>query len=148
MRRLLVHHGDMTPTLEAFHGERIHLRVLARHLDGDALARQVVLTLNDSERPVEFGAIIIHLEHFPATAQAEIREGWTPLGTILATYEIQHTSRPLAFLTVSSDATMNEALALSGPRVLYGRRNILRDASGHELANILEILPPAEVGFP
>src|SRR2546425_1206328 len=60
-RQLLVHESDMTPTLEAFHGERIHLRMLARRLDGDAYSRQVVLTLNGSARPVAFGAIVIHL---------------------------------------------------------------------------------------
>ena len=40
-RQLLVHENDMTPTLEAFHAERIHLSVLARRLEGDAYARQV-----------------------------------------------------------------------------------------------------------
>src|SRR5687768_804489 len=60
-RRLLVHDNDMTPTLEAFHRERIHLRVTRWRIDEDTYARQVVLTLDDSGRPVEFGAIVIYL---------------------------------------------------------------------------------------
>src|SRR5947209_1447873 len=96
-RQLLVHDRDMTPTLEAFHGERIHLRVLARQLDGDAYARQVVLTLNGSARPVEFGAIVIHLQHFPPAAREQILEGRRPLGTILHDHRIAHQSRPLSF---------------------------------------------------
>src|SRR5438093_11997787 len=102
-RQLLVHDSDMTPTLEAFHGERIHLLVLARRLDGDAYARQVVLNLNGSGRPVEFGAIVIHLEHFPPAAREAILEGWRPLGTILHDHQIEHQSRPITLIRVPSD---------------------------------------------
>ena len=144
-RQLLVHDNDMTPTLEAFHRERIHLRVLARRLDGDAYARQVVLTLNGSARPVEFGAIVIHLEHFPPAAREEVLEGRRPLGTILHDHRVEHGSRPLAFIRVLSDGTMNDALQLTEQQALYGRRNVIRDVDGHELANIVEILPPATV---
>ena len=145
-RLLLVHDTDMTPTLEAFHGERIHLRVLARRLDGDAFSRQVVLTLNGSARPVEFGAIVIHLEHFPPAAREEVLEGRRPLGTILHDHRIAHQSRPLSFIRVTSDRIMNEALHLPEPRALYGRRNVIRGGDGNELANIIEILPPTEEG--
>ena len=145
-RQLLVHDSDMTPTLEAFHGERIHLRMLARWLDGVSYSRQVVLTLNGSARPVEFGAIVIHLEHFPPAAREEVLEGRRPLGTILHDHRIAHQSRPLSFIRVTSDRIMNEALHLPEPRALYGRRNIIRGGDGNELATIIEILPPTEEG--
>src|SRR5262249_966101 len=77
-RQLLVHNNDMTPTLEAFHGERIHLRVLARRLEGDAYLRQVLLILNGGIMSVEFGAIVIHLQHFPPAAREAIVEGFRP----------------------------------------------------------------------
>ncbi len=141
-RRLLVHRDDMTPTLEAFHGERIHLRVVSRRLTGDDLCRQVVLTTNESQRPVEFGAIVIHVANFPAAARPAILESRTPLGTILAEYEIQHESRPQAFFRLVSDALMSEALGLKEAQVLYGRRNV-HSAGGLVLAEVLEILPPA-----
>src|SRR5262249_29669377 len=102
-RRLLAHSQDMTPTLEAYHGERIHLRVLARREDGDALWRQVVLALDDSGRPVEFGAIVIHLPHFPPAAREEILEGRRPLGSILQGHRMEHRSYPLRFFCVTSD---------------------------------------------
>jgi chorismate-pyruvate lyase len=120
--------------------------VLARRHDGEAYARQVVLTLNGSDRPVEFGAIVIHLQHFPPAAREEILEGRRPLGTILHDHRIPHQSRPLAFLRVAADALMNEALQLTKPCSLYGRRNVLRNAEGNELADIVEILPPLQEG--
>ena len=44
-RRLLVHADDMTPTLEEFHGNRIHLRILGREQNETAYKREVVLEL-------------------------------------------------------------------------------------------------------
>jgi len=139
---LLVGQHDMTPTLEAFHGEPIHLRLIDRKLDGDALLRMVVLALDDSAKPVEFGAIRISLPLFPPEARERILEGWTPLGTILATYHVEHASRPQAFVRVVSDSLIEEVLCLNGQDVLYGRRNVLLTPQGGVLADILEILPP------
>src|SRR2546423_8207113 len=58
-RRLLVHDHDMTPTLENFHERDIHLRLLGRRRKRDQYFREVVLLLDGSDEPVEFGAIKI-----------------------------------------------------------------------------------------
>ena len=42
-RRLLVHQNDMTPTLEKFHADRVHLKVISRQTRGDFYFREVVL---------------------------------------------------------------------------------------------------------
>src|SRR5438093_1415000 len=73
-RSLLVGNHDMTPTLEAYHKDRIHIHVIKRMLDDDTYARLVVL-LDGSAKPVEFGAIIIHLSLFPPEAREHILEG-------------------------------------------------------------------------
>lgn len=141
-RRLLVHQGDMTPTLEAFHGKTIHLKVIECNKDCHRYERQVVLVLDGSERPVEFGAIRIHLENFPEGAREAIVEGHRPLGTILARRKIAHRSRPSAYFRIQPDEFIRSALALDGDKELYGRRNTLTDAEGRVLAEIVEILPP------
>jgi len=143
-QQLLVHENDMTPTLEAFHGGQLSVRVLMRRLEGDTYARHVLLTLNGSQAPVEFGAIIIHLQHLPAEARDDILAEWRPLGAVLAAHHIEHTSHPLAFLAVTADDRMKEALHLNGTPTLYGRRNVLRDVHGNVLAEIVEILPPVQ----
>src|SRR4051812_16026294 len=61
-KTLLVHRNDMTPTLEKFHQRQIHLRVLGRRRNGNEYFREVVLLLDGSEQPVEFGAIKIYLD--------------------------------------------------------------------------------------
>jgi chorismate-pyruvate lyase len=143
-RSLLVHERDMTPTLEAHHGERIHLRVIGRQLNGNALSRLVVLTTNETERPVEFGAIVIHLERFPPAAREEILECRRPLGTLLADYQVAHFSSPQAFMRVACDPLIKGAMELTGSQELYGRKNVLMTPERKVLADVVEILPPGD----
>ena len=145
-RRLLVHQGDMTPTLENYHGDTIHLRVLKKELGGDTYSRQVVLLLDESEKPVEYGAIRIDLSLFPARGRELILQGRLPLGSILRDLELPHRSSPKAYFRVRPDKSICEALGLprngQQPPLLYGRRNALTDEAGGVLAEIVEILPP------
>ncbi len=164
-RGLLAHDDDMTPTLERFHGGRIHLRVLHSRSPvtggaapvtggtapatggrryGATLMREVVLLLDADETPAEFGAIRIHLDGLPENARRQIHEGRRPLGAILAAHGVPHVNRPSAFLRVTPDPVIIEAMGLVGPDHLYGRCNTIRHASGEPLAEVVEILPPME----
>src|SRR5947208_3193734 len=82
-RSLLAHAHDMTPTLERFHGRPIHLQVLRREQRDDFYFREVVLVLDGSDMPVEFGAIKINLALFAPSARRVILEERFPLGHIL-----------------------------------------------------------------
>lgn len=142
-QRLLVHTRDMTPTLVAFHGHDIRIRVLATHQDANDWSRQVVLELQDGmQTPVEFGAIVIHLGMFPLPASEDILFSKQPLGSILSEHGIEHSCHPTAFFRVQPDKLVATALGLSGDQWLYGRRNRMVDTCGNLLANIVEILPP------
>lgn len=143
-KSLLVHQNDMTPTLESFYNQKIHLRVLKAHFDGEVYSRQVVLVLDADEKPVAFGAIRIHLEHLPLKARELILEEKRPLGAILYNQGVDHASRPNAFFQVGSDAFINSVLGLKSSNLLYGRRNILSNSSQRILAEIIEILPPSQ----
>lgn len=140
--QLLVGNHDMTPTLEAFHGERIKIRALERAHDERSMKRLVVLNLVGSGRPVEVGAILIHLHLFPDDAKEKVLECRIPLGTILAENHVRHVSCPMAFMQVHPDEFLCEALAMNAPQTLYGRRNLLLTPSDEILADIVEILPP------
>jgi hypothetical protein len=141
-RTLLVHDTDMTPTLEKFHAEEIHLQVIRSEEREGAYYREVVLLLEKSKRAVEFGAIKINLGLFPAAAQRSILEEDLPLGTVLAKFKVKHTSRPKAYLKIEADEFICDALNLKPGQTLYGRRNTLFDPQHRALAEIVEILPP------
>jgi len=141
-RQLLVHENDMTPTLESFHGAEIHLRILNREQRDDFYFREVVLQLDDSNTPVEFGANKINLALFPAKARQLILEEHLPLGRILKDCGIAHSTIAKAFFSVEADDFIRRALHLEQRSVLYGRRANILDPQKRPLSEIVEILPP------
>ncbi|MBI2927939.1 MAG: hypothetical protein HYY24_19800 [Verrucomicrobia bacterium] len=141
-KTLLVHENDMTPTLEAFHGGEIHLQVLRSYIKGGFYFREVVLRLDRSEEPVEFGASRINLNGLTCTARRLILEEHLPLGRILRDFKIPHQNHPEVFLRVESDAFINRAFGLSDRQILYGRHNLMVDLQQRPLSEIIEILPP------
>lgn len=138
---LLVHVNDMTPTLESFHKERIWIRPEARYLDDDFYFREVILFLENSKKPVEYGAIVIHLENCPEGSREAILEARKPLGTLMKEHHIPHTSRPAGFFKIRSDSMISQRLQVAENLELYGRRNALITPEGNALAEIVEILP-------
>lgn len=143
-RKLLVHSRDMTPTLEGFYGQPLGLTVLTRELDRDSTTytREVVLT--SGARPVEYGAIRILLDELPSRAQRMILKEDRPLGGILQAERIAHFGWPQAFFRVRPDLRMLEHLGIEESPELYGRRNVLLNASRRLLADVIEILAPLE----
>jgi chorismate-pyruvate lyase len=143
-RSLLVNHGDMTPTLELFHRCKLHLKVLGRIHAGEEYRRQVVL-LDPQERPVEFGAIRIHLDVLLPAVQKLVLAGQRPLGGVLIEHSVPHSSRPSAYFSVVGDELINRALGVASPTTLYGRCNTLTAEDGRVIAEVVEILPPHRV---
>lgn len=143
-RGLLAHNSDMTTKLEAFHHGTIELLVLHHSMEGDSHRREVVLRIKGSEKPVEYGAIDINLAAFNEQVREIIIQGQRPLGGILTEFKIKYKSEPMAFIKITSNANINNALGLTQSRVLYGRRNVLKGDSGIDIAHIIEILPPSQ----
>jgi chorismate-pyruvate lyase len=147
-RTLLVHNRDMTSTLEQFHQGRIHLRVLSFQNDGIQVRRQVVLRLDQSEIPVEFGATWVNLDRFAEPWRSQIVASQRPLGGILNASGQRYVSRPSAFFRIIADDFLQQALGLTHAVALFGRQNTLRTPEGLEIAGIVEILPPGDVSTP
>jgi len=143
-KSLLAHSADMTPTLEAFYRQPLGLEVLNRELYEDTYRREVVLTVARERQPVLYGAIRIFLSHLPEAARRRALEECHPLGRILRDEAIPHMSWPQAFFSVEPDSHMVAVLRLTQNRSLYGRRNVQVDGSRRLLAEVIEILAPAE----
>ena len=136
----------MTSRLEEFHGGRIKVCKLSSSSDGRAYFREVVLNTVAEGRVVEYGAIEIDLSNLPEEIREEILAAERPLGGILNDHRLSYSSAPRAFLKVSADAAIREALGLDeSADVLYGRSNAITGFNGESYARIVEILPPASV---
>jgi chorismate-pyruvate lyase len=144
-KALLVHSRDMTPTLEGFYHYRLALRPVDRELQDSAYLREVTLNLAESGQPVEYGVIRIFLDRFPARARRLILEEQQPLGGILRSEAIAHIGWPQTFFAAQSDSRLGAVLRLPRPSRLYGRRNLLLDGHRRILAEVIEVLAPAEL---
>jgi chorismate-pyruvate lyase len=143
-RSLLVHERDMTTTLENFHGGRTHVRVLNSKVVNGVYQREVILALDATNQPVEFGAVTIHLDVLPEKTQHTIISARRPLGGILIEHGIRFQSRPKAFIRTISDDIIGHALRVIPGQALYGRCNVLLTDHDQVIADIVEILPPVE----
>lgn len=139
-RHLLVHQSDMTPRLREHHGSPPVLTVVTMDCTEDYVLREVVLSCEG--RPVEYGAIGIHLEGFAPHVKTMIREGHAPLGAILESEGIPHSSSPTGYFQLEADAHMAGLLGTVAGARLYGRCNVLSHADGTSFADIVEVLPP------
>lgn len=139
---LLVHNRDMTTRLERYHRSPISLKALYISMEPDSYFREVVLIADKSGKPVEYGAIEIHLEAFPEWLGKRIRDGKQPLGGILVEEKFPFVSKPSSYFRIQSDQHIQKQLELPSPITLYGRANLLCKEDGTPLANIVEILPP------
>ena len=145
-RDLLFHDGDMTSRLEQFHGGAIYVDKLHSSSDGRAYFREVTLRREKDSCPVEYGAIEIDLANLPEEIREEIIAAERPLGGILNDHRLSYSSDPRAFLKVSADTAIREALGLDeSAEVLYGRSNAITGFNGESYARIVEILPPDPV---
>lgn len=141
-RSLLVHDGDMTSRLEAFHRGELVLDVLHREQEGDAYRREVLLRVTETQLPVEYGAIEIDLAQFAPEVRSKILEGRQPLGGVLNDHDLAYRSEPRAFVRIAASAAMAELFDHRTPVDLYGRSNLLLSDRGATLARIVEVLRP------
>jgi chorismate-pyruvate lyase len=143
-KHLLAHDTDMTPRLRNYHGCEIDLDVHAKARIGNYLVRASVLTKRSDGKPVEFGAIGIHLNLLPESARERVVTGRVPFGAILEEECVVHTSHPRGYFRISVDARLAELLGATPGQVLFGRCNVLRRNDGEALADVVEVLPRGE----
>jgi hypothetical protein len=142
---LLVHHGDMTSRLEDFHGGSVVIEVLHHEHTPEAYRREVVLRVEESRLPVEYGAIEIDLAAFPGELRRLILEEHLPLGGLLNRFGIKYRSEPRAFIRLGPDPVMQRVFGMPDARTFFGRCNLLYGGDGRLLARIVEVLRPAEI---
>jgi chorismate-pyruvate lyase len=139
---LLVHNGDMTSRLEAFHGSKIGLEVLQSRKSGESeYSREVILRRDSDRAAVEYGAIEIFLGVFEPEMRERILEGRIPLGGLLNARGVRYHSEPRAFFQLTPGGDLAALMETSENVVLYGRCNVLKHDGGAVMARIVEVLP-------
>ncbi len=140
-QRLLVHDQHMTVTVEAHHGDLVDVRILGTHQEGDVYARQILLTLQQTGRVVQFGIVRVNLAFVAPEVREEIVAGKTPFGRILINHNVLRRIEPTAYLRIHPREIMMGWFGLSEPRPVYGRLAYIH-CDSQPAVELLEIVTP------
>ena len=138
-RRLLAHENHMTLALEEFHGRPVKLHVLSVANRGDEYARMILLSLDGTERIVEFGIVLLDFGLLTRDVRAEIVAGTTPLGRILIEHDVLRRISPTHFLKITPNAALMNWFGLTTPEPVYGRLATIM-CDGVPAIDLLEIV--------
>jgi chorismate-pyruvate lyase len=140
---LLVHSDHMTVTVEAFHDDRVDVKVLARRHAGDDYARMILLTRQRDSAVVQFGIVRIRLDYCSEPVREAILRQDTPLGRILIEYDVLRRIEPTAYLRVEPGPVPAAWFGAAGAaRPTYGRLGFIY-CDGQPAVELLEIVAPA-----
>jgi chorismate-pyruvate lyase len=138
---LLVHKHHMTVTVEAYHGDRVNVRILARHQDGSSYTRKILLALQKTGKIVQFGIVRVNLDYCSPPVRDQIVEGKTPFGRVLIEHNVLRRIEPTAYLRAECGPAQMGWFGLEKPAPLYGRLAIIH-CDGHPAVELLEIVAP------
>jgi len=138
---LLVHQHHMTVTVEAYHGDKVDVRVLDRCRQRQVYARKILLELHKSRRVVQFGIVRVDLNVLAPPVREAIVSERTPFGRVLIQHGVLRRIEPTAFLRLQSGPAQMAWFGLDQPRPLYGRLALIH-CNGRAAVELLEVVAP------
>ncbi|MCA9052964.1 MAG: hypothetical protein KDA75_03960 [Planctomycetaceae bacterium] len=140
---LLVHDLHMTVTMEEYHGCPVDVHVLNQRLEGDNYLREIVLTRQSDNRPVQFGIVRFAFQYVSPEVREEILQGEIPLGRILINHDVMRHVDLGAILEITAGPGLANALQMPVGAKTYGRLATL--FCNHKPAvDLLEVSAPLE----
>ena len=141
-RRMLAHQNHMTVTVEAFHGSRVDVDVLASQLQGDRYySRKILLRRHSDGAVVQFGIVRLDFDFVSPQVRAQVESRQTPLGRILIENNVLREVRLFKLWKVTPGAELRALFSMAPGGVTYGRTAII-DCDGAPAVELLEIVTP------
>ena len=136
---LLVHDQHMTVTVEAYHGDRVDVKVLNRHIAASHYSRKIVLELQHSRKRVLFGIVRVNLDFCTVPVCAAILSERTPFGRILIEHNVMRRIEPVQYLRVQAGPRQLAWFGLKEPQPLYGRLAYIH-CDGQRAVELFEVV--------
>ena len=120
-KRMLVHDQHMTVTMEAYHHNKVDVRILDRRLDGDVYSRRILLLKAGTDQVVQFGIVRFDFSYVTGAVRDEILTGETPMGRVLINHNVLRHIDLGAILRITAGPALAEPLQMTAGGVTYGR---------------------------
>jgi chorismate-pyruvate lyase len=117
------------------------VRILGRRHEADYYSRQILLTLHNSGKVVQFGIVRVDLSVCSPAVREEIIAGKTPFGRILIKHNVLRRIEPTAFLRIQPGPPLMDWFGMSKSRPVYGRLAYIY-YDGQAAVELLEIVAP------
>lgn len=141
-RRLLVHDGHMTVTLEEHHQSPVLVEPYVVHRQGDLYGRLIDLRAKATDTVVMTGILLFNLSICGREVRDLIVGEQVPLGRILIEHKILRRVTTETFLRVSADDPLAKRFGLLEPVAVYGRLATIF-YEGRPAVDLLEIVRPS-----
>lgn len=142
-RRLLVHDGHMTVTLEKHYRSTVRVEPYLVHRQGDLYGRLLDLRVEASDVVAMTGILLINLSICGPEVRDLILSETVPLGRILIEHEILRRVTTDTFLRVEADDPLAMRFGLPEATPAYGRFATIF-YEGRPAVDLLEIVRPAD----
>ena len=136
---LLVHNDHMTARLRAYHGRPVELRVLDEVHEDPLYRRTIVLTLNGTDRVVEFAVVRIDFRFTPPDARDEILNHRMPLGDVLTRSNALRRIDPRWYVKLSARCPIFADFCDATLEQVYGRIGTIY-CDGNPAVELLEVV--------
>jgi hypothetical protein len=139
-RQLLVHQKHMTKVLTGFYGRPMDLHVLDRHYDGgDLYHRKIMLTVQETDRIVEYGVVRLDFRCMSPVVKRAILEEHAPLGSILINHNVLRRVQPRWYLELPHGGGLLKWFGCPTAGPLYGRIGTIY-CDGEPAIELLEVV--------
>jgi len=134
----------MTVTMEKFHGCSVNVVVLNTSLEGNIYKREILLTREDNDAPVQYGIVRFDFQYITQPVRDELIAGKIPLGRVLINHNVLRHIDHGPILEVTLGATLAKQLQAAPGATTYGRMATIF-CNGHPALDLLEVSVPLNV---
>ena len=140
-RTLLAHDAHMTVTVEAHHGCKVDVEVLATHRTDTHYSRKILLRRQSDGAVVQFGLVRLNVAFLGEEVRREIESEQTPLGRVLIDHNVLRNVRLLSLWKMQPSSELCRHFGLQTPQTCYGRTALIY-CNGVPAVELLEIVTP------
>lgn len=120
-KQMLVHDHHMTVTMEEYHGCKVDVKIIDRHLEEDTYTRKILLLKSGTDEVVQFGIVRFNFAYVTPTVREEILAGQIPLGRVLINHNVLRHIDLAAILRVTPGPELLGYFGMNPGDATYGR---------------------------
>lgn len=140
---LLNHSHHMTVTVEAYYRDSVNVQVLRSSKNATHYCREILLTLQKTNRVVQYGIVRLNLATISEAPRNEILEEKKPLGRVLIEHQVHREIELFDLVRVTCGSALANLFSIAGGTTTFGRTAMIY-CNKEPAIELLEIVAPID----